>query len=383
VSEWVQISDTTLRDGEQAAGVAFSRADKVTIARQLNTLGVDEIEAGFPGASTEEIEAIQAVSKVVTGRRTAVLVRALEDDIEKGWEALKYAEQPSVCVFAPVSDLHIKVKFGKTRDEVLEMVDGAVRFACRRFQKVIFSAEDVTRADYDALDRFYLAAVGAGATTVSVPDTVGYAQPEEFGQLVCHVRDLVGPDIDLRVHCHNDLGVAVANSLAAVRNGANIVSCTFNGIGERAGNAALEEIVAALAFREDYYRRSTRLKLNEIYATSQLVSELSGIAIGATKPVVGVNAFAHSAGIHQQGVLRDRATYEVASPDIVGAPERGLVIGKHTGRHGLAAKLAELGAGAPDESALTAILAEVKRQARDGTAVDDARLLSIVDQLTR
>jgi 2-isopropylmalate synthase len=198
VSVHVQISDTTLRDGEQAAGVAFSLADKVAIARQLNELGVDEIEAGFPGSSQAEVAAIQAVSKVVTGRRTAVLVRSMRDDIDAGWEALKYAEQPVACVFAPVSDLHIKVKFGKSRGEVLEMVEDSVKHACRMFQQVIFSAEDVTRADTDALDSFYLTAVESGATMLSIPDTVGYAQPDEFGALVQHVRELVGPDIDLR-----------------------------------------------------------------------------------------------------------------------------------------------------------------------------------------
>lgn len=383
MTDHVQISDTTLRDGEQAAGVAFGLDDKLAIARQLDRLGVDEIEAGFPGSSEAEVEAIQAVSKVVTGRRTAVLVRALRRDIDKGTEALKYAEQPVATVVAPVSELHIRVKFGKTRDELLAMTEDAVQYACKRFQQVIFSAEDVTRADTESLERFYLTALSAGATMVSIPDTVGYAQPEEFGMLVAHVRGLVGPDIDVRIHCHNDLGVGVANSLAAVRHGANIVSCTFNGIGERAGNAALEEIVAALAIREDYYKRTTRLKLDEIYATSQLVSRLSGIAIGATKPIVGANAFAHSAGIHQQGVLRDRTTYEIASPTLVGAPERGLVIGKHTGHHGLQAKLSQLQIDLPSRDAIDAVLAEVKLRAHNGATIDDATLLSIVDRLVK
>ncbi|WP_433041702.1 homocitrate synthase/isopropylmalate synthase family protein [Dactylosporangium sp. CS-033363] len=383
MADHVQISDTTLRDGEQAAGVAFGLDAKVEIARQLNQLGVDEIEAGFPSASAAEIEAIQAVSKVVTGRRTAVLLRALRADIDAGAEALKFAEQPVATVVAPVSDLHIRVKFGKTHDEVLEMVEDSVRYASKRFQQVIFSGEDATRTDLAALERFYLAALSAGASMVSIPDTVGYAQPEEFGQLVAHIRALIGPDVGLRIHCHNDLGVGVANSLAAVRHGANIVSCTFNGIGERAGNAALEEIVAALAIREDYYRRKTRLKLDEIYATSQLVSRLSGVAIGHTKPIVGDNAFAHSAGIHQHGVLRDRTTYEIASPQLVGAPERGLVIGKHTGHHGLRAKLTQLRVDLPSQAAFDRVLAEVKLRAHNGTDIDDATLLSIVDGLGR
>lgn len=383
MTDHVQISDTTLRDGEQAAGVAFSADDKVEIARQLNRLGVDEIEAGFPGSSDAEVEAIQAVSKVVTGRRTAVLVRALRSDIDKGAEALKYAEESVATVFAPVSELHIRVKFGKSRDEVLGMIEDTVQYASKRFHHVIFSGEDVTRADIESLERYYLAALSAGATMVSVPDTVGYAQPEEFGQLVAHVRGLVGPDVGVRVHCHNDLGVGVANSLAAVRHGANIVSCTFNGIGERAGNAALEEIVAALEIREDYYQRRTRLKLDEIYATSQLVSRLSGIAIGNTKPIVGANAFAHSAGIHQHGVLRDRATYEIASPNLVGAPERDLVIGKHTGYHGLQAKLSQLQIDLSSRDAIDAVLAEVKLRAQNGATIDDAALLAIVDDQVR
>ncbi|GAB7038408.1 MULTISPECIES: homocitrate synthase/isopropylmalate synthase family protein [Catenuloplanes] len=378
MTDHVQISDTTLRDGEQAAGVAFSLDDKVEIAKQLNRLGVDEVEAGFPGSSEAEVAAIQAVSRVVTGRRTAVLVRALRSDIDKGAEALKFAEQPVATLFAPVSELHIRVKFGKTLDEVLAMIEDAVQYACKRFQQVIFSGEDVTRADPETLERCYLTALSAGASMVSVPDTVGYAQPEEFGRLVARVRALVGPDTGVRIHCHNDLGVGVANSLAAVRHGANIVSCTFNGIGERAGNAALEEIVAALAIREDYYQRKTRLKLDEIYATSQLVSRLSGVAIGDTKPIVGANAFAHSAGIHQHGVLQDRSTYEIASPSLIGAPERGLVIGKHTGHHGLRAKLTQLHVDLPSQGAFDAVLAEVKLRAHNGTDIDDATLLSIV-----
>jgi 2-isopropylmalate synthase len=351
----------------------------VAIARQLNILGVDEIEAGFPGSSQAEVEAIQAVSKAVESRRTAVLVRALRSDIDQAVEALKYAEHPVATIFAPVSELHIRVKFGKSRDEVLAMVEDTVQYACKRFPQVIFSAEDVTRADTESLERFYLTAIAAGATMVSVPDTVGYAQPEEFGHLVAHVRELVGPGIDLRVHCHNDLGVGVANSLAAVSYGANVVSCTFNGIGERAGNAALEEIVAALAIRSDYYGRRTRLKLDEIYATSQLVSRLSGIPVGATKPIVGANAFAHSAGVHQQGVLRDRTTYEIASPALVGAPERGLLMGKHTGHHGLRAKLDQLHVEVPDQTEFDAILAEVKLRAQNGATIDDTTLLAIVD----
>lgn len=381
MSDLVYISDTTLRDGEQTAGVAFSVEDKVTIAKQLDRLGVDEIEAGFPGSSNIEIQAIQAVSKVVTDCRTAVLVRALRADIDKGKEALKHAVRPVACVFAPASDLHIKVKFGTDRDGVRTMIEDAVRYARQRFESVTFSAEDSTRTDVDVLQQFYLAAVEAGASTVSIPDTVGYAQPEEFGALVRHIRTLLGPDIGIRVHCHNDLGVAVANSLAAVRNGANVISCTFNGIGERAGNAALEEIVAALAIRHDYYERSTRVRLNEIYATSQLVSQLSGIAIGSTKPIVGANAFAHSAGIHQQGVLRDRATYEIASPALVGAPARGVVVGKHMGRHGLLAKLRELHVPVPDAQTSNRILAEVKLRAAHGATVDDDTLLDIVAKL--
>jgi len=382
MSDLVYISDTTLRDGEQAAGVAFGIDDKIAIARQLNKLGVDEIEAGFPGISQEEIEAIQAVSKAVTGCRTAVLVRARRDDIDKAAEALQYAKQPLVCIVAPVSDLHISVKFGKSRAEFLAVVEDSVRYAREHFELVTFSGEDATRAGNDALETFYLSAVAAGASTISIPDTVGYAQPGEFGELVSYVRGLLGPGIGLRVHCHNDLGVAVANSLAGICNGANVVSCTFNGIGERAGNAALEEIVAALAIRADYYQRSTRLRLDEIYATSQLVSRLSGIAIGATKSVVGANAFAHSAGIHQQGVLRDRATYEIASPALIGAPQRGLVMGKHTGRHGLKAKLKELNVVVPDDAASITILAEMKRRAHDGATIDDAALLAIVAEVT-
>lgn len=378
MNETIYISDTTLRDGEQAPGVAFDTEAKVLIARQLDRLGVDEIEAGFPSSSQEEVEAIRAVSRIAGGKRVAVLIRALRADVDAARQALRYAERPVATIFAPASDLHIKVKLNQTRDAVLRMVDESIRYARRFFERVTFSTEDGTRAEDDALDQFYRVAIEAGASTVSLPDTVGYAQPEEFGQLVRHVRELVGDRIDLRVHCHNDLGMAVANSLSAIRNGANVVSGTFNGIGERAGNAALEEVLTALVVRRDYYRRAVGINMHEIYATSQLVSRLSRIGVAATKPIVGDNAFVHSAGVHQQGVVRDPQTYQVASPELIGASERGLVLGKHTGRHGLVAKLGQLGVTQVNELPLDAILTEVKRRAIDSKAVDDDALLAIV-----
>jgi len=341
----VIIFDTTLRDGEQSPGCSMNLEEKVRMARQLDALGVDVIEAGFPMASEDDFRAVHAVAREVRRPVIAALARTTRDDIERAWRAIEFAARPRLHTFVATSDLHIQHKLRRTREEVLDMTVEAVRFARSFTPDVEFSAEDATRSDLDFLCRVVRAAVEAGATTINIPDTVGYTVPSEFTRIVAALRARV-PGIGravLSVHCHNDLGLAVANSVAAVEAGARQVECTVNGIGERAGNASLEEFVMALFVRRDILPFTTSVVTTEIYKASQVLSSITGMHVQANKAVVGKNAFAHEAGIHQDGVLKERRTYEIMTPESVGIKTNRLVLGKHSGRHALGRKLQELG----------------------------------------
>jgi 2-isopropylmalate synthase len=343
--ERVYIFDTTLRDGEQSPGVSLNVAEKLQIARQLAKLGVDVIEAGFPISSPGEFAAVRAVAREIKGCTVAALARANFQDIDRAWEAVREAEQPRIHTFIATSDIHLKYKLRMTREQVLEAAEAAVRRAKGYVSDVEFSAEDASRSDVDYLCAVIARAIAAGATVINIPDTVGYATPEEFGELIRTIRERV-PGIEkvvLSVHCHDDLGLAVANSLVAVLNGARQVEGCINGIGERAGNASLEEVVMALYTRRDRYGCYTGIRTEEIYRTSQLVSALTGMPVQYNKAVVGKNAFAHESGIHQDGVLKERTTYEIMNPAMIGLKQSSLVLGKHSGRHAFRERLREMG----------------------------------------
>jgi len=347
----VRIFDTTLRDGEQSPGFSMNTEEKIRMARQLAALGVDTIEAGFPIASKGDLEAVIAVGKEVRDVPVAALARARRDDILAAAEALKSAMAPRMHVFLATSDLHLQVKLHMTREHALEAIESMVKLARNLVGEVEFSAEDAGRTDIDFLCKACTAAVRGGATVLNLPDTVGYAVPEEYGQMFRKVREHLGdPDhIILSAHCHDDLGLAVANSLAAVQAGVRQIECTVNGIGERAGNAALEEVAVALAVRKESFGIATKLKLDELYKSSKLLTEITGAVVAPNKAVVGANAFAHEAGIHQDGIIKNPLTYEIISPETVGVPSRSLVLGKHSGRHALRESLKELGYEPSDE----------------------------------
>jgi 2-isopropylmalate synthase len=342
----VRIFDTTLRDGEQSPGCSMNLAEKVRLACKLQFLGVDVIEAGFPIASEGDFAAVKAVAAECRQVTVAALCRTAEPDVRRAAEALQNAARPRIHTFVATSDIHLEYKLKKTRAEVIEMTRDAVRLARSFAQEVEFSAEDATRSDVDYLCEVFEVAVSAGATILNIPDTVGYTLPNEFEQLVAEVRDRVvrgRSDITVSVHCHNDLGLAVANSLAAVNAGARQIECTINGIGERAGNASLEEIVMAMRVRADRLPFETGIDTPQLYSTSQLLSQTIGFGVQPNKAIVGRNAFAHEAGIHQHGVISNPLCYEIMTPESVGVPANELVLGKHSGRHALALKYEELG----------------------------------------
>ena len=345
MSDRVYIFDTTLRDGEQSPGVSLNTAEKLEIARQLARLGVDIIEAGFPIASEGDFKSVRAIAREVKGVTVAGLARSGYQDIDRAWEAIKDAEQPRIHTFIATSDIHLQHKLRMSRDQVVEAAVAAVKHAKKYTSDVEFSAEDASRSDLDFLCRVVEAAIGAGATVVNIPDTVGYTVPLEYARFIEAIRDRVKgiEKAIISVHCHDDLGLAVANSLAAVAAGARQVEGAINGIGERAGNAAIEEVVMALHTRKDKYGYVTGVRTEEIYRTSKLVSSLTGMVIQPNKAVVGKNAFAHESGIHQDGVLKERTTYEIMNPVMVGISHSDLVLGKHSGRHAFRERLAELG----------------------------------------
>ena len=340
----VRIFDTTLRDGEQSPGFSMNAQEKLRMARQLAELGVDIIEAGFPIASRGDLEAVRAVAREIRECRIAALARAKQADLDAALEALEPAARPRLHIFLATSDLHLRHKLHISRGEALEAIVTMVRYGRERCPEVEFSAEDASRSDIDYLCEVIEAAADAGASVLNLPDTTGYAVPEEYAEMFRRVRARLGSrEVTLSAHCHNDLGMAVANSLAAVRAGARQVECTINGIGERAGNASLEEVVVALAVRQKVFGTRTNIQLDRIYPTSRLLTSITGVAVPPNKPVVGANAFAHEAGIHQDGILKNPLTYEIIPPEAVGVPARRLVLGKHSGRHALRLRLEELG----------------------------------------
>jgi len=341
----IRIFDTSLRDGEQAPGFSMSAPEKIRIARQLESLGVDVIEAGFPIASRGDLEGVRAVACEIHNCTVAALARAKRDDIDVVLDGLKDAVHPRVHIVLATSDLHLQYKLRMTREQALEAISTTVRYARQHCAEVEFSAEDASRTDIDFLCRAAKLAVEAGATIINLPDTVGYALPDEYEAMFRRVIDFLdgAPGIILSAHGHNDLGLGVANSLAAIRGGARQLELTINGIGERAGNASLEEVAVALRVRQATLGATTNLHLDKLYATSQLLSEITGVAVAPNKAVVGSNAFAHEAGIHQDGILKNPLTYEIISPEEVGVPKRQLVLGKHSGRNALRTALVEIG----------------------------------------
>jgi 2-isopropylmalate synthase len=339
----VYLFDTTLRDGEQSPGCSMTVPEKLRLARKLVELGVDILEAGFPIASDGDYEAVDAVSREFPWAQVAALARANTPDIERAASALKHAKRPRIHTFIATSDIHLKFKLKKSRQQVLDEAVAAVELAREHTDDVEFSAEDATRTDWDYLEQICHAVVAAGARTVNLPDTVGYSVPEEYAALIGRMVRALGSSAIVSVHCHDDLGLAVANSIAAVQAGARQIECTINGIGERAGNASLEEIVMAFKTRPDKLPYETKIVTEQIYSTSQLLAQTITFGPQPNKAIVGENAFAHEAGIHQDGYLKERTTYEIIEPSTVGVPETKLILGKHSGRHALHKRAEDLG----------------------------------------
>jgi len=345
MAEHVRIFDTTLRDGEQAPGFSLRVSEKLRLARQLDALGVDVIEAGFPIASPADAEAVYRIAQEIRRPIIACLARCHRADLEKAADAIKPADKGRIHTFIATSDLHLKAKLRMSREQCLEAAVEAVRFSRHHTFDVQFSAEDATRSDLDFLCRVVEAVVKAGASTINLPDTVGYATPDETREFFTSIRSRV-PNSDkviFSTHCHDDLGLAVANSIAAVQGGAQQVECTVNGIGERAGNASLEEIVMAFKVRQERLPYTTSINTRELYPSSDLLTRLTGQGVQVNKAIVGRNAFAHEAGIHQDGMMKDRRTYEIMCAEDVGAPWNPLVLGKHSGRHAVQRRCSELG----------------------------------------
>ena len=341
----IYIFDTTLRDGEQTPGVALNPQEKLEIAKQLEAMGVDVIEAGFPISSNGDFEGVKLIAKNIKNSTVNALARANKSDIDRAYEAIKYAPKKRIHTFLATSDIHMKYKLKMSEEEVLKKATEMVAYAKTLVDDVEFSPEDGSRTRREFLYKVLENVIDAGATVVNIPDTVGYSTPNEFGKLIKDIKENV-PNISrakISVHCHNDLGLAVANSLAAIENGAEQVECAVNGLGERAGNAALEEIVMALRTRKDIYKCDTGISTERIYRVSSIVAHLSGISVQPNKAIVGANAFAHETGIHKDGVLKNRETYEIMTPESVGFKTNNMVLGKHSGRHAFEDRIIELG----------------------------------------
>jgi 2-isopropylmalate synthase len=384
MNERVKIFDTTLRDGEQSPGCSMNLPEKLRLARQLEELGVDIIEAGFPIASDGDFAAVKAVAAECRNVTVAALCRTTEQDVARAAEALLGAAHARIHTFVATSDIHLEYKLKKSRQEVLDMTRDAVRLARSYAEEVEFSAEDATRSDVNYLCDVFSVAVEEGATILNVPDTVGYTLPNEFTQLIRTVRERVigeRDDITISVHCHNDLGLAVANSLAAIEAGARQIECTINGIGERAGNASLEEIVMAMRVRGDRLPFENGIDTQELYPASQLLSQIIGFGVQPNKAIVGRNAFAHEAGIHQHGVISNPLCYEIMTPESVGVPANELVLGKHSGRHALALRFAELGYSL-DAGKLNAVYHRFTQLADRKKRIYDQDLISLLEMST-
>lgn len=375
----IYIFDTTLRDGEQTPRVTLEPQEKLRIAKQLEEMGVDVIEAGFPIASPGDVEAVTIISKEIKNSTVCGLARSVKKDIDVAWSALQYAKRPRIHVFIATSEIHMKYKLRKTKEEVLEQAVEAVRYAKSLCDDVEFSAEDATRSDVEFLKEIFLRVVEAGATVINVPDTVGYCIPSEFGNLIAQIRSFLPKDIILSVHCHNDLGLATANSLVGVLNGADQVEVAMNGLGERAGNAALEEIVMAIKTRKDIFNAYTDLKTEYITNLSRLVSGLTGIPVQPNKAIVGINAFAHEAGIHQDGVLKERTTYEIMNPKDIGLDSSEIVLGKHSGRHALSERLRQLGYSLSEDE-LNVVFERFKALADTKREILDRDLIALLEK---
>jgi 2-isopropylmalate synthase len=382
----IKIFDTTLRDGEQSAGVNLNLSEKLEIARQLERVNVDIIEAGFPAASKGDFLSVQKIAQTIRGCSVTGLARSVISDIDAAWEALKDGAEPRLHTFIATSPIHRKYKLRQTKEQVIDTAVAAVKYAAKKFPIIQWSAEDASRTELPFLAEIIEAVIQAGANVINLPDTVGYGTPEEYGKMFAYVREHVPSihKVSLSTHCHDDLGMAVANSLAAIENGATQVEGTFNGIGERAGNAALEEIIMALYIRKDFYKAETRIVLNEIYRTSTLISKLTGMPVPPNKAVVGKNAFAHESGIHQDGVLKEKSTYEIISPELVGVKSNSLVLGKHSGRHAFKIRLNELGLNVPDEDIphLFAIFKELADRKKEMTD-DDLFAIVLEERLAK
>lgn len=390
----IKIFDTTLRDGEQSPGCSMDLNEKLDMARQLETLGVDIIEAGFAIASPGDLESVASIAKIIKNAQVCSLARSLEKDIDAAYQAVQYAVAPRIHVFLATSPVHMKYKLRMSPEEVLDQAASSVAYAKKFVTDVEFSAEDACRSDLDFLVKVLEAVIAQGATVVNIPDTVGYMMPSEmehiFSYIMQHTKGI--EKVDVSVHCHNDLGCGVANALAAIHAGANQVECTINGIGERAGNSSLEEVVMALVTRKDFYGKETNIRTEQIFRTSRLLQSITGVTVPPTKPIVGDNAFAHESGIHQHGVMAERTTYEIMTPESVGISKNNMVLGKHSGKHAFKTRLEALGyqlAPAQLEDAFERfkVLADKKRNILDrdldilvrGKEVQDAGRYKLVD----
>ena len=380
----IKIFDTTLRDGEQSPGCSMNLTEKIEMARQLEKLGVDVIEAGFAIASPMDHKSVQAIAAAVTNCTVASLARCAKGDIDAAWDAVKEANHPRIHVFLATSDIHMEYKLKMTREQVIDRIREMVAYAKSYCDDIEFSAEDASRSDWAFLAHCYSTAVAAGATTLNVPDTVGYSTPQEMYDLITYLRENIEgvEHVDISVHCHNDLGMAVANSLAGVLGGARQIECTINGLGERAGNTAMEEVVMAMRTRPDIFGDTPcRIDTTQIARASKTVYNIIGQSAPLTKPIVGVNAFRHESGIHQHGVLANKKTYEILTPESVGIRMDNIVLGKHSGKHAFAARLKEMGYELPDEE-LARCFEEFKVLCDKKKNVTDQDILAIVTHST-
>ncbi len=375
----IRIFDTTLRDGEQSPGCSMHLNEKIQMAKQLERMGVDIIEAGFAISSKGDFEAVSEVAKVVKNSTICSLSRSVKGDIDAAYEAVRHAESPMIHVFLATSPIHMKYKLEMTEDQVYERAVEAVRYARSLCPNIEFSCEDASRSELPFLYRVVEGVIDAGASTINLPDTVGYTTPQEYYEFIQSIKENT-PNIDkaiISVHCHNDLGMAVANSLSAVLAGATQIECTVNGIGERAGNTAMEEVVMALKTRHDFYKKDTRIVTTEIMKSSTLLSTITGVRVQPHKAIVGINAFAHEAGIHQHGVLKNKETYEIMTPESVGLKENMMVLGKHSGKHALRDRLIEMGYEVSDEE-LNALFVKFKELADEKKTVYDKDIEALV-----